>query len=45
MSNKIEFIERRKHKRFKVKSGAIAMIKPLPAKPYQKKEGVNFRLA
>ena len=38
MNNKVEFIERRKHERFKVKSGAIAMIKPLPAKPEQTKD-------
>jgi hypothetical protein len=32
MTNKKEFIERRKHKRLKVKTGAIAMIRPLLAK-------------
>ena len=37
MTNKKEFIERRKHERFKVKSGAIAMIRPLPAKQEQTK--------
>jgi len=35
MTNRKELMERRKHKRFKVKSGAIAMIRPLPAKPEQ----------
>jgi len=37
MTNKKDFIERRKHERFKVKSGAIAMIRPLPAKQEQTK--------
>jgi len=38
MTNKKEFAERRKHERFKVKSGAIAMIRPSPAKPEQTKD-------
>ena len=38
MTNKKEFIERRKHERFKVKSGAIAMIRPLPTKQYKTKD-------
>ena len=37
MTNKKEFIECRKHERFKVKTGAIAMIRPLPAKQEQTK--------
>jgi len=37
MTNKKDFIERRKHERFKVKSGAIAMIRPLPAKQEETK--------
>jgi hypothetical protein len=37
MTNKKEFIERSKHERFKVKTGAIAMIRPLPAKQEQTK--------
>jgi len=35
MTNIKDFNERRKHERFKVKSGAIAMIKTLPIKPKQ----------
>ena len=31
MTNKKEFTERREHERFKVKNGAIAMIRPLNA--------------
>ena len=39
MTHKKEFIERRKHKRFKVKSGAVAaMIRISPAKPDQTKD-------
>ena len=39
MTHKKEFIERRKHKRFKVKSGAVAaMIRTSPAKPDQTKD-------
>ena len=38
MTNRKELMERRKHERFKVKSGAIAMIKPLLAKPEQTKD-------
>ena len=37
MTNKKEFIERGKHERLKVKTGAIAMIRPLPAKQEQTK--------
>jgi len=35
MTNRKELMEHRKHERFKVKSGAIAMIRPLPAQPEQ----------
>ncbi len=38
MTNRKELMEHRKHKRFKVKHGAIAMIRPLPAKPEQTKD-------
>ncbi len=39
MTHKKEFIERRKHKRFKVKSGAVAaMIRTSPTKPDQTKD-------
>jgi len=37
MTNKKEVVEYRDYERFKVKSGAIAMIKPLPAKQEQTK--------
>jgi hypothetical protein len=37
MTNKKEFVERRKNERFKVKTGAIAMIRPLSAKQEQTK--------
>jgi len=37
MTNKKEFIEHRKNERFKVKTGAIAMIRPLPEKQEQTK--------
>jgi hypothetical protein len=37
MTNKKEFIERGKHERLKVKTGAIAMIRPLPVKQEQTK--------
>ena len=37
MTNKKDFIERRKNERFKVKTGAIAMIRPLSAKREQTK--------
>ena len=37
MTNKKEFIERGKHERLKVKTGAIAMIRPIPAKHEQTK--------
>ncbi len=35
MTNRKELMEHRKHKRFKVKHGAIAMIRLLPAQPEQ----------
>ncbi len=38
MTNKKEVVERRKHERLKVKSGAIAMIRPLPAKQEHSKD-------
>jgi hypothetical protein len=41
MTNKKEFSERRKNERFKVKTGAIAMIRPLSAKEEQTK---NMRI-
>ncbi len=37
MTGKKEFIERKKHERFKVKNGAIAMIRPLSTKQEQTK--------
>jgi hypothetical protein len=37
MTGKKEFVERREHERFKVKSGAIAMIRPLPEKQEETK--------
>ena len=37
MTNKKGFIEHRKNERLKVKTGAIAMIRPLPAKQEQTK--------
>ena len=38
MTGKKELMDRRKHKRFKVKSGAIAMIRTSPAQPEQIKD-------
>ena len=38
MTNKKEVVEYRDHERFKVKSGAIAMIRPLPAKQEHSKD-------
>ena len=38
MTGKKELMERREHERFKIKHGAIAMIRPLPAQPEQTKD-------